>query len=432
MRPTRRDDAVAGHHRARRRSRRSAPGLPAFRDGPAARRVARSSASTASTRRRSAPRSRPRSTTSSPLDHMDAARGARRSTGSSQFGLATGRMAMADAGLVPGRRRRPPTPSGSGSTSAPRWAASRSPRPSTSSTSSAGCAPCPPPSRSPCSAARRRPTSASRSTCAGRSSRRRTRAPRGPSRSARRCNAIRAGEIDAAIAGGVECPLSPLAFGAFDIIRALSHGHNDDPAHASRPMDAGRDGFVMGEGAGAARARGGGRRAAPRRAALRRGAWATARRRTPTTWSSRGPTAGRRHARSRIALADARVTPGEIDWVSAHASSTPIGDIAEARAIAAALGDRAATVPVSATKGADRPPARRDRGDRGGDGGARRSATAGCPGPRTSWRPEPELAALLPGLLARRPRRSLRAPAVDVVRLRRAQRGARVRRRDDA
>ena len=45
-------------------------------------------------------------------------------------------------------------------------------------------------------------------------------------------------------------PLSPLAFGAFDIIRALGHGHNDDPAHASRPMDAERDGFVMGEGAG--------------------------------------------------------------------------------------------------------------------------------------------------------------------------------------
>ncbi len=61
--------------------------------------------------------------------------------------------------------------------------------------------------------------------------------------------AIRNGEIDAAIAGGVEVPLSPLAFGAFDIIRALGHGHNDDPAHASRPFDRERDGFVMGEGA---------------------------------------------------------------------------------------------------------------------------------------------------------------------------------------
>ena len=70
-----------------------------------------------------------------------------------------------------------------------------------------------------------------------------------PSRSARRSKAIRSGEIDAAIAGGVEVPLSPLAFGAFDLIRALSHGFNDDPVHASRPMDGARDGFVMGEGA---------------------------------------------------------------------------------------------------------------------------------------------------------------------------------------
>ena len=110
--------------------------------------------------------------------------------------------------------------------------------------------------------------------------------------------AIRAGEIDAAIAGGVECPLSPLAFGAFDIIRALGHGRNDDPAHAARPMDAGRDGFVMGEGAGAARARG--RATSPGGAA--RGptprSWATARPRTRTTWSSRGPTAARRPAPS--------------------------------------------------------------------------------------------------------------------------------------
>src|SRR3954469_22806866 len=63
-------------------------------------------------------------------------------------------------------------------------------------------------------------------------------------------NGIRAGEIDGAIAGGVEVPLSPLAFGAFDLIRALGHAWNDDPEHACRPFDARRDGFVMGEGAG--------------------------------------------------------------------------------------------------------------------------------------------------------------------------------------
>src|SRR5512132_3360694 len=60
---------------------------------------------------------------------------------------------------------------------------------------------------------------------------------------------LREGRVDAAIAGGCEIPLSPLAFGAFDIIRALSAGHNDAPASAARPFDVGRDGFVMGEGA---------------------------------------------------------------------------------------------------------------------------------------------------------------------------------------
>src|SRR6478736_5284277 len=61
--------------------------------------------------------------------------------------------------------------------------------------------------------------------------------------------AIRDGRGDAAIAGGCEIPLSPLAFGAFDIIRALSGGHNEEPDRAARPFDTGRDGFVMGEGA---------------------------------------------------------------------------------------------------------------------------------------------------------------------------------------
>src|SRR4029450_13818771 len=60
---------------------------------------------------------------------------------------------------------------------------------------------------------------------------------------------LRDGRIDAAIAGGCEVPLSPLAFGAFDIIRALGAGHNDDPAAAAGPFDAERDGFGMGEGA---------------------------------------------------------------------------------------------------------------------------------------------------------------------------------------
>jgi 3-oxoacyl-[acyl-carrier-protein] synthase II len=160
---------------------------------------------------------------------------------------------------------------------------------------------------------------------------------------------LREGRIDAAIAGGVEIPLSPLAFGAFDIIRALSAGHNERPGEAARPFDEGRDGFVMGEGAAllvleeadAARRRG----AVPYAELLGYGA-------TSDAHHMVQPRAdGREAARAAtIALDDATTTPETIDYVNAHASSTPIGDVAEARAISMALGERAATVPVSGTK----------------------------------------------------------------------------------
>ncbi|MFL5771233.1 MAG: beta-ketoacyl-[acyl-carrier-protein] synthase family protein [Chloroflexota bacterium] len=163
--------------------------------------------------------------------------------------------------------------------------------------------------------------------------------------------AIRAGEIDAAIAGGCEVPLSSLAFGAFDIIRALSGGSNDDPAHACRPFDARRDGFVMGEGAALlvleaadiVRARSG---AEPYAEILGYGA-------TSDAHHMVQPLAdGREAARAAsIALAEGAVEPETIDYVNAHASSTPLGDIAEARAISRALGAGvAAEVPVSGTK----------------------------------------------------------------------------------
>jgi 3-oxoacyl-[acyl-carrier-protein] synthase II len=163
--------------------------------------------------------------------------------------------------------------------------------------------------------------------------------------------AIRAGEIDAAIAGGVEVPLSSLAFGAFDIIRALSPGSNDDPEHACRPFDAGRDGFVMGEGAAllvleaedVVRNRTG---TEPYAEVLGYGA-------TSDAFHMVQPRAdGQEAARAvTIALAEGAIAPEEIDYVSAHASSTPLGDIAEARAIARALGaGNAAGTPVSGTK----------------------------------------------------------------------------------
>ena len=102
--------------------------------------------------------------------------------------------------------------------------------------------------------------------------------------------AIRAGEIDAAIAGGVEIPLSSLAFGAFDIIRALSSGSNDDPSHACRPFDARRDGFVMGEGAALLVLESDEVVRRPRRRALRRGHGL----RRDLGRLSHGPAAGRR------------------------------------------------------------------------------------------------------------------------------------------
>jgi 3-oxoacyl-[acyl-carrier-protein] synthase II len=210
-------------------------------------------------------------------------------------------------------------------------------------------------------------------------------------------SAIRTGEIDAAVAGGVEIPLSSLAFGAFDIIRALSAGANDDPGHASRPFDAHRDGFVMGEGGAllvlesdeVVRAR----RAEPYAEVLGYGA-------TSDAYHMVQPRAdGREAARAAtIALAQAGVAPDEIDYVSAHASSTPIGDIAEARAITLALGERAASVPVSGTKALYGHPL--------GASGAIEAAICAL-AIRDGWtpasvnldEPDPDIAALLPGLL---------------------------------
>jgi len=209
--------------------------------------------------------------------------------------------------------------------------------------------------------------------------------------------AIRDGTVDAAIAGGAEVPLSPLAFGAFDIIRALSSGSNDEPSEAARPFDAERDGFVMGEGVGL----------------LVLEAEEVARRRDATPYVElRGygatsdahhmvqPRADGRDAARAIVLAlgDAGVGPDEIDYVNAHASSTPLGDVAEARAIAQALDGRATGVPVSGTKALYGHPL----------GASSALETAICAmAMRHGWAPgtanlatiDPEIGALLPGLL---------------------------------
>ena len=209
---------------------------------------------------------------------------------------------------------------------------------------------------------------------------------------------IRDGAADAALAGGVEVPLSPLAFGAFDLIRALGAGHNGDPTEAARPFDAGRDGFVMGEAAAilvleeaeAARRRGATPYAEVRGYAATSDAHHMVQPRPEGTHAARA---------ARLAMEDGGVTPDEIDYVNAHASSTPIGDVAEARAIRLALGDRGATVPVSGTKAYYGHPL-----------GASGAIEAGIcalgiqrgwvPGTVNLTEPDPEVTACLPGLLS--------------------------------
>ena len=160
---------------------------------------------------------------------------------------------------------------------------------------------------------------------------------------------IRSGAADAALAGGVEVPLSPLAFGAFDIIRALGAGHNDQPQEAARPFDAGRDGFVMGEGAALLVLE-------AREVAEKRGAIPYAALRGYAATSDAfhmvqpRPDGAQAARAARLALADARMKAAALDYVNAHASSTPLGDSVEAVALARALGPRARDVPVSGTK----------------------------------------------------------------------------------
>ena len=161
--------------------------------------------------------------------------------------------------------------------------------------------------------------------------------------------AIRAGELDAALAGGAEAPLAPLTFGAFAMIRVLSQ-RNEDPASASRPFDTGRDGFVMGEAAAVLVLEE--RHAAEQRAApilaelLGFGA-------SNDAYHMTAPRPdGREAARAvRLALADAQLPPEAVGYVNAHASSTPLNELAEARALRSALGEHGARVPVSGTKG---------------------------------------------------------------------------------
>ena len=161
--------------------------------------------------------------------------------------------------------------------------------------------------------------------------------------------AIRSGWCRAALAGGVEVPLTPLIFDAFDVIRSMST-RNGDPASASRPFDASRDGFVMSEAAGLLLLE-------CEEDMLRRGATPYAEivgyALTNDGQSMVAPREdGREAARAMtLAMRDGGIDPNEVDHVSAHGSSTPLNDATESRAIRSALGDAADRVVVSGTKG---------------------------------------------------------------------------------
>ena len=159
---------------------------------------------------------------------------------------------------------------------------------------------------------------------------------------------VQRGEADLMLAGGAEATVTPLGLAGFDAMMAMST-RNDDPTRAVRPWDGARDGFVMGEGAGVlvlesmdhAIARG------ARIYAELAGYGATDDANHLTHPAEGGEGAARA---MRMALDDAGVSADAVDHLNAHATGTPLGDRAEAEAIAAVFGARAARVLVSATK----------------------------------------------------------------------------------
>ncbi|MBT3913733.1 MAG: beta-ketoacyl-ACP synthase II [Verrucomicrobia bacterium] len=157
-------------------------------------------------------------------------------------------------------------------------------------------------------------------------------------------------DADVMLAGGTEAAVNPIAMSGFDSMKAMSR-RNDDPQHASRPFDADRDGFVMGEGSGVvvletlehAKARGA---------------------RIYCEIAGYGNTADAHHMTSpapggeggaramRAALASGGLNPEDISYINAHGTSTPQGDVCETQAIKTVFGDHACRLAVSSTKGA--------------------------------------------------------------------------------
>ena len=159
---------------------------------------------------------------------------------------------------------------------------------------------------------------------------------------------IARGDADAMICGGAEAAITPMGVGGFASMRALSK-RNDDPQHASRPWDAGRDGFIVGEGAGILMleelefAR---RRGAPILAELAGyGMSGDAYHITSPPDNADGACRVMRNA-----IADAGIRPEDISYINAHGTSTPVGDRVESSGIKETFGDHAYKIAVSSTK----------------------------------------------------------------------------------
>lgn len=161
--------------------------------------------------------------------------------------------------------------------------------------------------------------------------------------------AIRNGQADAMLAVGAEASITPLVFAGFCALRALSTGFNDTPTQASRPFDQARDGFVMGEGAGA----------------LVVESLAHAKKRKARIYAEVAGYAASSEAYHMVipkedgtevaatmalALRDAELRPAQVDYINAHATSTPIGDDVEVKALCQLFKSHAKRIAISATK----------------------------------------------------------------------------------
>jgi 3-oxoacyl-[acyl-carrier-protein] synthase II len=156
------------------------------------------------------------------------------------------------------------------------------------------------------------------------------------------------GWVDVCLAGACEMAVTPMALAGFGNLRALSR-RNDSPQTASRPFDRDRDGFVMGEGGAMfvlERAEAARRRSARSYAAVA----GCGSRSDAHHMVIPSPDPEPAAAAMRQALADAGVEPSQLDYINAHATGTPVGDVAEAHVLARVLGEHVRAVPVSSTK----------------------------------------------------------------------------------